>query len=73
MEIVDLISIMNEVLCPGQTASLNYDSHYKECESWSSLNAFMITGLLYDRYHKKVRGSVFGKSETIAELFVLIK
>lgn len=72
MELNELIQVFDEVLNQEHKLEITADSHYKDCEEWSSLTAFMLTGILYDKYHLKVRGSVFRKSETISELFNLI-
>lgn len=73
MEISDLIQVFDEVLNQEHKLGINAETRYKECESWSSLSAFMVTGLLYDKYQLKIRGNVFRKSETIADLFDIIK
>ena len=73
MEINELIKVFDEVLNQEKKITISADTRYKECEEWSSLSAFMVTGLLYDKYQLKVRGNVFRKSETIAELFEIIK
>ena len=73
MDINDLIQVFDEVLNQEHRLEINKDTHYKESEEWSSLSAFMVTGLLYDKFQLKVRGNVFRKSDTIAELFELIK
>jgi len=49
------------------------DTRFKEIEGWSSLTALFIIGMVDERYNIKIKGTDIQKSQTIEDLFEIVK
>ena len=46
---------------------------FRNIEGWSSLTALFIIGMVDEKYHVKIKGEDIQKSQTIEDLFNIVK
>jgi acyl carrier protein len=49
------------------------DTKFREIEGWSSLSVLFIIGMVDEKYHVKIKGDDIKVSQTIEDLFRIIK
>jgi acyl carrier protein len=49
------------------------DTKFREIEGWSSLTALYIIGMVDEKYKIKIKGDDIRKSQTIEDLFEIVK
>lgn len=49
------------------------DTKFREIEGWSSLAVLFIIGMIDEKYRVKIKGDDIQKSQTIEDLFKIVK
>lgn len=69
MELKDLVAIFNEILSGDNSPVLTETDSFKDHPLWSSLSAFTISVVIFEKYGLRLKGIQIRKCETIQELF----
>jgi len=73
MELIDFIKKFETLFEAGNIPELTADTVYKELEDWSSLIALSTIALIDEEYNVTIKGKDFRESETIEDLFNVVK
>lgn len=73
MELNDFIKKFAEQFDETDASEFNADTEFKALDEWSSLSALSIIAMIDDEYDVTIKGDDIRNSETIEDLFNLVK
>jgi acyl carrier protein len=73
MELNDFIEKFAEQFDETDASEFNADTEFKALDEWSSLSALSIIAMIDDEYDVTIKGDDIRNSETIEDLFNLVK
>lgn len=73
MELNDFIEKFAEQFDETDASEFKADTEFKALDEWSSLSALSIIAMIDDEYDVTIKGDDIRNSETIEELFNLVK
>lgn len=73
MDIKDFIIKFSEILDDSDVTILSPDTKFRELDEWSSLSALGLIALADEEYDVELRGDEIKNSETIKDIFDIIK
>jgi len=73
MELQDFINNIAALFEETEVSLLNASTEFKTLDEWSSLTALSIIAMVDDEYGIKVKGEDIRSSETLEDLFTVIK
>ena len=73
MEIKEFIEKFAEIFDETDIADITSATNFKDLDDWSSLAALSIIAMADDEYNVTLKGEEIRKTETVADLFELIK
>ncbi len=73
MELNDFIEKFAEQFDDTELSEFKADTEFKALDEWSSLSALSIIAMIDDEYDVTIKGDDIRNSETIEDLFNLVK
>jgi acyl carrier protein len=73
MELNDFIEKFAEQFDETDASEFKADTEFKALDEWSSLSALSIIAMIDDEYDVTIKGDDIRNSETIEDLFNLVK
>lgn len=73
MELQDFIQNFADQFDDVNVGELTVDTEFKSLDEWTSLAALSIIAMIDDEYEVSVNGNDIRNSETIGDLFELVK
>ena len=73
MELTDFIEKFAEQFDETDASEFKADTEFKALDEWSSLSALSIIAMIDDEYDVTIKGDDIRNSETIEDLFNLVK
>lgn len=73
MELKDFIEKFAEQFDETDASEFKADTEFKALDEWSSLSALSIIAMIDDEYDVTIKGDDIRNSETIEDLFYLVK
>lgn len=73
MEIKDFIEKLAEIFDDTDASTLNSKTTFTELDEWSSLSALSILAMVDEEYDVQLKADEMRKTNTIQELFDLVK
>lgn len=73
MELKDFIEKFAALFEDTDACEFSGNTHFKELDEWSSLTGLLVIGMVLDEYGKDLKASVIRHSDTIEDLFNVIK
>ena len=73
MELNDFIEKFAEQFGETDASEFKADTEFKALDEWSSLSALSIIAMIDDEYDVTIKGDDIRNSETIEDLFNLVK
>lgn len=73
MELKDFIEKFAEQFDETDASEFKADTEFKALDEWSSLSALSIIAMIDDEYDVTIKGDDIRNSETIEDLFNLVK
>jgi acyl carrier protein len=67
--VINFASLFEDI----ETSSFNGDTKLRDIEGWSSLISLYIIGMVDEKYKVKIKGDDIKKSNTIEDLFSIVK
>lgn len=73
MEINEFIEKFAEIFDDTDAASLTPETKFREIDEWSSLSALSLIALADEEYEVELKGDDIRKSNTIADIYKIVK
>lgn len=73
MDIKDFIESFADQFDDTEASELNAETKYKELDEWSSLVALSVIAMVDEEYDVAIKGDDIRNSETIQDLFEIVK
>lgn len=73
MEITKFIELFSEQLDDTSLSDLTQFTKFRDLDEWSSLTALSIIAMVDDEYDVRIKGDDIRNSETIEDLFSIVK
>lgn len=73
MELKDFIANFAEQFDDTESSEIQADTEYRELDEWTSLTALSIIAMIDEEYDVQLRADEMRKTQTIQELFDLVK
>ena len=73
MELEEFINAFAEEFDDTPIETFKADTKYRQLDEWSSLTALSIISMVDDQYDKTINGADIRSTETIEDLFNLVK
>lgn len=73
MELKDFIANFAEQFDETESSEIQADTEYRELDEWTSLTALSIIAMIDEEYDVQLRADEMRKTQTIQELFDLVK
>jgi len=67
------IENFHEILEDTQLSELNQQTNFKNLDEWDSMMALMLIAMVDEKYNKQINGTDIKESNTLEDLFNLIK
>lgn len=72
MDIQQFITHMEDVIDDLEPGLLTPDTHFRDLEVWSSINALLTLAMIFSEYQVQINASDLHNSQTIDELFQVV-
>ncbi|EKN09385.1 acyl carrier protein [Parabacteroides goldsteinii] len=73
MELKDFIENFAAQFDDTDASEIKAETVFKELEEWSSLTALSVIAMVDEEYDVKVKGDDIRKSQTVNDLFMIVK
>ena len=73
MELKEFIENFAEQFDDTESSEIQADTEYRELDEWTSLTALSIIAMIDEEYDVQLRADEMRKTQTIQELFDLVK
>ena len=73
MELKDFIENFAAQFDDTDASEIKVETVFKELEEWSSLTALSVIAMVDEEYDVKVKGDDIRKSQTVNDLFMIVK
>ena len=73
MELKEFIENFAEQFDDTDVSEIHADTEYRELDEWTSLTALSIIAMIDDEYDVQLKADEIRKTQTIQELFDLVK
>ena len=73
MELKEFIENFAEQFDDTESSEIQADTEYRELDEWTSLTALSIIAMIDDEYDVQLKADEMRKTQTIQELFDLVK
>lgn len=73
MELKEFIEKFAEQFDDTESSEIQADTEYRELDEWTSLTALSIIAMIDEEYDVQLRADEMRKTQTIQELFDLVK
>lgn len=73
MELKDFIENFVAQFDDTDASEIKAETVFKELEEWSSLTALSVIAMVDEEYDVKVKGDDIRKSQTVNDLFMIVK
>lgn len=73
MELKDFIENFAAQFDDTDASEIKAETVFKELEEWSSLTALSVIAIVDEEYDVKVKGDDIRKSQTVNDLFMIVK
>ena len=73
MELKEFIENFAEQFDDTETSEIQADTEYRELDEWTSLTALSIIAMIDEEYDVQLKADEMRKTQTIQELFDLVK
>lgn len=73
MELKDFIENFAAQFDDTDVSEIKAETVFKELEEWSSLTALSVIAMVDEEYDVKVKGDDIRKSQTVNDLFMIVK
>ena len=73
MELKDFIENFAAQFHDTDASEIKAETVFKELEEWSSLTALSVIAMVDEEYDVKVKGDDIRKSQTVNDLFMIVK
>jgi acyl carrier protein len=73
MEINDFISNFSELFEETDRSKFKPVTRFRDIEEWSSLTALSVIAMVDEKYHIKLTGDDIRKSQSVEDIFNLVK
>ena len=73
MELKEFIEIFAEQFDDTDASEIQADTEYRELDEWTSLTALSIIAMIDEEYDVQLKADEMRKTQTIQELFDLVK
>ena len=73
MELKEFIENFAEQFDDTESSEIQADTEYRELDEWTSLTALSIIAMIDDEYDVQLKADEIRKTQTIQELFDLVK
>lgn len=73
MELKEFIEKFAEQFDDTETSEIQADTEYRELDEWTSLTALSVIAMVDEEYDVQLKADEMRKTQTIQELFDLVK
>ncbi len=73
MEITNFLQNFTNILDDTDSSLINIDTKFRELEEWSSLTALSLIAMVDEEYSLKLTGDDIKSSNTLSDIFNLLK
>jgi acyl carrier protein len=73
MEINDFVKNFSELFEETDSSVFKSSTRFRDIEEWSSLTALSVIAMVDEKYHKNLTGDDIRKSQTVEDIFNIVK